>query len=189
MRVSDGRPPQSVNGPTADRRLNGLPAEHTHTHTHVSPVSVAIHEEELESDEAVEVRVIVPGRFIQEEDVPVCGDEHEAGETVETAQHDAHSPLNQNTPFQLRGLILLRVVLQYLQYLFKCNTFVFLDIFITFLYDHIGFRLLAKQHTDWLFLFIAALSCHLIVSTSCFLVTTDSSITTACRLRFVEPRG
>lgn len=39
--------------------------------------------------------MIVPGRFIQEEDVPVCGDEHEAGETVETAQHDAQSPLNQ----------------------------------------------------------------------------------------------
>lgn len=36
--------------------------------------------------------MIVPGRFIQKEDVPVCGDEHEAGETVEAAQHDAQSP-------------------------------------------------------------------------------------------------
>lgn len=54
-----------------------------------SPVSVGIHERELKSDEAVEVRVIVPGRFIQKEDVPVRRDEHEAGETVQTAKHDA----------------------------------------------------------------------------------------------------
>lgn len=48
----------------------------------VIPVSVAVHKCELKSDEAIEVRVIVPGRFVQEEDVPVGGDEHEAGETV-----------------------------------------------------------------------------------------------------------
>lgn len=94
MSVSNRRPPQSVNRPTADIRLMGFLLR-THTHTHTSPVSVAIHEKELESNEAVEVGVIVPGRFIQKEDVPVCGDEHEAGETVETAQHDAQSPLKQ----------------------------------------------------------------------------------------------
>lgn len=33
--------------------------------------------------------MIVPCRFVQEEDVPVRGDEHEAGEAVETAKHDA----------------------------------------------------------------------------------------------------
>ena len=57
----------------------------------ISPVSVGIHECELKPDEAVEVRVIVPGCFVQKEDVPVGGDEHEAGETVETAEQDARS--------------------------------------------------------------------------------------------------
>lgn len=57
----------------------------------ISPVSVGIHECELKPDEAVEVRVIVPGRFVQKEDVPVGRDEHEAGETVETTEHDAKS--------------------------------------------------------------------------------------------------
>lgn len=54
-----------------------------------SPVSVAIHECELKPNEAVEIRVIVPGCFVQKEDVPVRRDEHEAGETVETTKHDA----------------------------------------------------------------------------------------------------
>lgn len=62
---------------------------HRQTDIIISPVSVAVHECELKSNEAVEVRVIVPGRFVQKEDVPVRRDEHEAGETVETAQHDA----------------------------------------------------------------------------------------------------
>lgn len=60
----------------------------------ILPVSVAIHQCELKSNEAIEVRVIVPGRFVQKEDVPVRGDEHEAGETVETAKHDAQGPFN-----------------------------------------------------------------------------------------------
>lgn len=63
----------------------------------VIPVSVAVHKRELKSDEAIEVRVIVPGRFVQEEDVPVGGDEHEAGETVEAAKHDAQSPFSEKT--------------------------------------------------------------------------------------------
>lgn len=57
------------------------------------PVSVAVHQRELEADEAVQVRVVVPRSLVQEEDVPVGGDEHEAGEAVEAAQHDAHGPL------------------------------------------------------------------------------------------------
>lgn len=74
----------------------------TSTNTHSSrllnitvPVSVAIHECELKSNEAVEVGVIVPGGFVQEEDVPVRGEEHEAGEAVEAAEHDARSALSQ----------------------------------------------------------------------------------------------
>lgn len=55
----------------------------------ISPVSIAVHERELKSNEAVQVGVIVPRRFVQKEDVPVRGDEHEAGEAVETAEHDA----------------------------------------------------------------------------------------------------
>ncbi len=60
-----------------------------------SPVSVAVHECELKSNEAIEVRVIVPGRFVQKEDVPVCGDEHETRETIEAAKHDAQRPFNE----------------------------------------------------------------------------------------------
>lgn len=56
-----------------------------------SPVSVGVHQRELEADEPVQVRVIVPGRFVQEENVPVSGDEHEAGEAVKTAEHDTNS--------------------------------------------------------------------------------------------------
>lgn len=59
------------------------------------PISVAVHQRELKADEAVEVRVVVPRRLVQEEDVPVGGDEHEAGEAVETAQHDAQGPFGQ----------------------------------------------------------------------------------------------
>lgn len=61
----------------------------------ISPVSVAIHERELKSDETIEVRVIVPGCFVQEEDVPVRRDEHEAGQTVETAKHDAQGAFHE----------------------------------------------------------------------------------------------
>lgn len=69
---------------------------HKHLQTNIlSPVSVAIHECELKSNEAIEVGVIVPGRFVQKEDVPVCRNEHEAGETVETAKHDAQGAFNE----------------------------------------------------------------------------------------------
>lgn len=61
----------------------------------ISPVSIAVHKCELKTDEAVQVRVIVPGRFVQHEDVPVRRDEHEAGETVETAKHDAQSTFSE----------------------------------------------------------------------------------------------
>lgn len=62
-------------------------------HTSISsPVSVAVHEYELESDETIEVWVIVPGRFVQKEDVPVGGDKHEAGKAVETTKHDPQRP-------------------------------------------------------------------------------------------------
>lgn len=56
-----------------------------------SPVSVPLHQTELKSNQSVQIGVVVPGRLVQEEDVPVGGDEHEAGETVEAAQHDAQS--------------------------------------------------------------------------------------------------
>lgn len=72
-----------------------------HKHIHkdgatdiISPVSVAIHECELKPNEAIEVRVIVPGRFVQEKDVPVGWDKHKAGETIETAKHDSQGPFN-----------------------------------------------------------------------------------------------
>lgn len=42
--------------------------------------------------------MIVPGGFVQEEDVPVRGEEHEAGEAVEAAEHDARSTLSQKQP-------------------------------------------------------------------------------------------
>lgn len=58
------------------------------------PVSVAVHESELKADEAVEIGVVVPGGFIQAEDVPVRRDEHEAREAVEATKHDAHSTFN-----------------------------------------------------------------------------------------------
>lgn len=57
----------------------------------ISPVSISVHQCELESDEAVEVWVIVPCRFVQEENIPVGGDEHDAGEAVKTAEHDTNS--------------------------------------------------------------------------------------------------
>lgn len=62
----------------------------------ISPVSVAIHECELKSNKAIKVRVIVPGRFVQKKYVPVCWDEHQAGEAVERAKHDAQGPFNEN---------------------------------------------------------------------------------------------
>ena len=60
------------------------------------PISIGIHECELESDQAVEVGVVVPGRFVQKEDVPVCGDEHEAGQPVEKTQHDPNRTLQRS---------------------------------------------------------------------------------------------
>lgn len=73
----------------------------------IIPVSVAVHECELKSDEAIEVGVIVPGRFVQEEDVPVRGEEHEAGETVEAAEHDAQSPFSEKrTPSVILSILI-----------------------------------------------------------------------------------
>ena len=107
MSISYRGPPQSIDGPTNRHSLKSFcllrqrkrlkcTSKRTDRHANIiSPVSVAIHECELKSNEAVQVRVIVPGRFVQKEDVPVRRDEHEAGETVETAQHDAQSTFNE----------------------------------------------------------------------------------------------
>lgn len=71
----------------------------------ISPVSIGIHKRQLKPDEAVQVRVIVPGRFVQKEDVPVRWDEHEAGETVETAKHDSQSAFSVKHKEQLQSAV------------------------------------------------------------------------------------
>lgn len=55
------------------------------------PIAICIHEEQLEPQEAVQVGVVVPSGFVQEEDIPVGQQEEEATESVKAAQHDAHS--------------------------------------------------------------------------------------------------
>lgn len=56
------------------------------------PVAIRVHEQQLEPQEAVEVGVVVPSGFVQEEDVPVGQHEEEATQSVKAAQHDAHGP-------------------------------------------------------------------------------------------------
>lgn len=55
------------------------------------PVSVGVHERELEADESVQIRVIVPGRFVQEENVPVSRYKHQTGKAIKKAEHDTNS--------------------------------------------------------------------------------------------------
>lgn len=55
------------------------------------PVAVCIHECELKANEAVQVGVVIPGRFVQEEDVPIRHQEKQAAEAVETPQHNSQS--------------------------------------------------------------------------------------------------
>lgn len=45
--------------------------------------------------------MVVPCCFVQEEDVPVGGYEHETGEAVETAQHDSHSTYKEDTNMEI----------------------------------------------------------------------------------------
>lgn len=61
------------------------------------PVSVGVHERELEADESVQIRVIVPGCFVQEENVPVSGYKHKTGKAIKTAEHDTNSPCKTHT--------------------------------------------------------------------------------------------
>lgn len=98
MSISYRGSPQSIDGPTKTHTRTSMKETNIHSSRLLNitvPVSVAIHECELKSNEAVEVGVIVPGSFVQEEDVPVRGEEHEAGEAVEAAEHDARSTLSQ----------------------------------------------------------------------------------------------
>lgn len=55
------------------------------------PVSVSVHERELEADESVQIRVIVPGRFVQEKNVPVSRYKHQTGKAIKKAEHDTNS--------------------------------------------------------------------------------------------------
>ena len=61
--------------------------------------------------------MIVPGRLVQEEDVPVRGDEHQAGETVEAAKHDAQSPFDEKR----KQTQLIKTVICPLSFMFLCT--------------------------------------------------------------------
>lgn len=52
------------------------------------PVAVCIHECKLEADQSIQIGMVVPGCFVQEEDIPVWQQEEQATEAVEAAQHD-----------------------------------------------------------------------------------------------------
>jgi hypothetical protein len=83
----------STNIVTKYKRMNNREYIFIHLYNRYLPISICIHECELESDQAVEIGVVVPGGFVQEEDVPVCGDEHEARQPVEKTQHDPNRTL------------------------------------------------------------------------------------------------
>ena len=56
----------------------------------VLPAVMRIEEDQLKSDQTVQIRVVVPRGFVQEEDVPVGDGKTDGRETIEETEGDAN---------------------------------------------------------------------------------------------------